>query len=105
YPSEIVSLRGPGCSPLHGGARLEIPVIFPRGWARLQHNPAAIGSFTCAITMGIVALAFFAALMAPAPSPTITSTLSRTSSAAKSGYRAELTGVVRYSKIMFLLST
>ena len=51
---------------------MDMPVIFPPGSARLATKPNIMGSFTCAITMGIVALAFLAAPIAPAPSPTIT---------------------------------
>ena len=78
-----------------------MPVIFPPGWARLATKPNAIGSFTCSITMGVVALAFLAAVTAPAPPATMTSTFNPTSSSASSDH-PDLPLLVRNSITTFL---
>ena len=44
---------------------MDMPVIFPPGSARLATKPNIMGSFTCAITMGIVALAFLGSSDSP----------------------------------------
>ena len=51
-------------------------MIFPPGCARLETSPVPTGSEAEAITMGIVALAFLAANVAPGLLVTMTSTLS-----------------------------
>src|SRR6266550_1980337 len=61
------------------------PVAFPPGRARLSTRPAATGSPTMAMTMGIVRVAFLSALAGGVPPVTITSTCDLTSSAARSG--------------------
>jgi hypothetical protein len=59
--------------------------MFPPGRARLATKPAATGSApVAAITIGIVAVASFAAWTIVAPLATITSTRRRTRSAASS---------------------
>ena len=74
----------------YGPDRLATPVIFPPGRARLVTNPAPTGSPTPAITIGIVAVASFAAAVAGVLVLTMTSTLRRTSSAASAGNRSSL---------------
>ena len=69
------------------GAKLEKPVTLPPGRARLATRPSATASPTATITMGIVVVAFFAAVAGPVPKTTIRSTLRRTKSAASSGPR------------------
>src|SRR5215467_10826260 len=56
------------------------------------------------MTMGIVVVASFAARAATRPCATMTSTLSRTSSAAKPGRRSDLAAAQRYSTVRFLPS-
>ena len=56
--------------------------MFPPGRARLATNPLPTGSLSCAMTMGIVAVASLAARVSVEPAVTMTSTLRRTSSAA-----------------------
>ena len=60
------------------------PVAFPPGRARLSARPDATGSPTMAMTIGIVRVSALSVLAAAVPPVTITSTLLRTSSAARS---------------------
>ena len=53
-------------------------------------SPVPTGSRTAIMTMGIVSVAFLAAVTPCVPNDTMRSTLSRTSSAAKSGSRSTL---------------
>ena len=71
-------------------AKHRLPVMFPPGCARLATNPCPTGSEVAAITIGIVRVACWAARIAVAPTATITSILSRTSSAARSRRRSSL---------------
>jgi hypothetical protein len=64
------------------------PVAFPPGRARLSTRPAATGSPTMAMTMGIVRVAFLSVLAGGVPAVTITSTCDLTSSEARSGSRS-----------------
>src|SRR5262249_26495811 len=67
----------------------DTPVTFPPGRARLAMSPVPTGSRTKIMTRGIVSVAFLAAVAPCAPADaTIRSTLSRTSSAARSGSRS-----------------
>ena len=66
----------------------EPPVTFPPGRARLAMSPVPTGSRTAIMTMGIVSVAFLAAVTPCVPNDTMRSTLSRTSSAARSGSRS-----------------
>ena len=61
------------------------PVMFPPGRARLATRPLPTGSAANVTTMGMVVVARLAAWAAGVDEVTITSTLSRTSSAAKAG--------------------
>ena len=81
------------------------PVRFPPGRARLSTSPAVIGSDTPIKTMGIDLVAFLAATTAFVVTPTSTSTLRPTSSAAKPGSRSKLPSACRYSMAMFCPST
>src|SRR5262245_30409749 len=72
------------------------PVTFPPGRARLSMNPSPTGSALPEImTMGIISVAFLAAATPCVPSATMMSTLSRTSSTARSGSRSDLPSVDR----------
>ena len=82
-----VSLRSSRRFPLISGARVDNPVMFPPGRARLATKPFPTGSSSCAITMGIVSVASLAVRVAAGPAVTMTSTLRRTSSAASAGRR------------------
>jgi hypothetical protein len=59
--------------------------MFPPGRARLPTNPDPTGSPTPTMTIGIAVVAFLAASVACPADVTMTSTFSRTSSAARSG--------------------
>src|SRR5262245_678074 len=64
------------------------PVTVPPGRAKLWMSPFSMGSAAVTVTMGMVALALRAAWAAAVPGATITSTFSRTRSAASSGNRS-----------------
>ena len=91
--------------PLSSGTRVDNPVMFPPGRARLATNPLPTGSLTCAMTIGIVVVTSFAAPLDVEPPVTITSTLRRTSSAARSGSRSNFPSAHRHSMTMFFPST
>jgi len=80
-------------------------VTFPPGLAKLETNPSSTGSAAAAKTMGIVLLAFLAASIATRELVTMTSTLRRTTSAARSGRVSILPSAYRYSMKMFFPST
>ena len=67
--------------------RFWLPQFAP-GRARLAMSPVPTGSRMPIMTMGIVSVAFLAAVAPCVPCDTMRSTLSRTSSAAKSGSRS-----------------
>jgi hypothetical protein len=77
------------------GKRLADPVTFPPGRMRFAARPWPTGSESAMPTMGIVAVACFEAWVAGAATATMTSTLSRTSSAARSGSRSNLPSAKR----------
>ena len=60
----MISLRSSSRFPLNSGARVESPVMFPPGRARLATKPSPTGSVSCAMTMGIVEVAPLAARVA-----------------------------------------
>jgi hypothetical protein len=66
-------------------AMFDSPVMLPPGLARLATNPAPTGSPMFAITMGIVCVACLIAASVALPWTTMMSTLSRISSAARTG--------------------
>ena len=100
-----ISFRSSSRFPLISGARVENPVMFPPGRARLATNPFPTGSVSCPMTMGIVAVASLAGRVAAGPPETITSTLRRTSSAASAGTRSSFPSAYRDSMTMFFPST
>src|SRR5215471_10786372 len=101
-----ISFRSSNRLPLISGARVDSPVIFPPGRARLVTDPWATGSTSPAMTMGIVLVASLAARVAPPPPPvTITSTFNRTNSAARADRRSSFPSACRYSMTMFFPST
>ena len=85
-----VSFRSSSRFPSSSGARVDNPVMFPPGRARLATNPVPTGSPSLVMTMGIVVVASLAARVAAGPAETMMSTLRRTSSAARSGSRSNL---------------
>src|ERR1051325_3999744 len=91
--------------PLISGASVDNPVMFPPGRARLGTSPFPTGSLSCAVTMGIVTVASLAARVAAGPLVRITSTLRRTSSAARPRSRSALPCANRHSIRMFFPST
>jgi hypothetical protein len=99
------SLSSSNLLPSRSVAIMLSPVIFPPGRARLETSPLPTGSGAAANTMGIVALAFLAAKIALPPGVTMTSTLRRTSSSARSGSRSSFPSAYRYSMKMFFPST
>jgi hypothetical protein len=77
---------------------LSTPVIFPPGRGRPAMNPAVTASSPDIMTMGIVVVACWTARIKGAgPPTTMTSTGSRTSSAASSAPRSALPDAQRYS--------
>jgi hypothetical protein len=68
-------------------------------------NPAPTGSTALIITIGIVVVARLAAAMVGLVPATITSTRSRTSSAARSGSRSSLPSAYRRSNTILRPST
>jgi MFS family permease len=87
-------------------AKKVAPVTLPPGRLRLVTRPATTGSATTAKTIGMVAVAAFAASTAGVPliAP-ITATLRRTSSAAIAGSRLYWASAQRYSITTFSPST
>ena len=90
---------------LSSGDKLESPVTFPAGRARLLTKPAPTGSAGFVITMRMVVLAFFTANVDGVSGTTIKSDLRRTNSAARSGRRSSLCSANRYSIVIFFPST
>src|SRR5262249_23475838 len=82
-------------------AWLDRPVRLPPGRARLATRPVATGSPGSAKTIGIIVVACFAAKIDWVPYVTITSTLSRTNSAAISAARSLRPSAQRYSIATF----
>ena len=79
--------------------------MLPPGLPRLATNPSPTGSMSRAMTMGIVRVRSLAARVAKGPPVTMTSTPSRTSSAAFSRSRSTLPALHRYSMMMSFPST
>ena len=79
------------------------PVTFPPGRARLATRPDSTGAPLAAMTTGMVRDALFAARAAGVPLVTIRSTFSRTSSAARTGYRSSRPSAERYSMTKFFV--
>jgi hypothetical protein len=75
--------------------------MFPPGRARLATSPRPRGSPLCPMTMGIVVVACLAARVGSTPAATITSTLRRTSSAARPGSRSACESAYRHSIARF----
>jgi len=86
------------------GDNPELPVTLPPGRARLATKPAATGSPAFVITIGMVAVTRLAANADPVDAPTMTSTLSRTSSVANSDRRSCFCSANRYSMVTFFPS-
>ena len=83
----IASLSNSNRFPLKSSETELSPVTFPPGRARLVTSPSLTGSETSTKTMGIVPVACLAGRVAVPPTVTMTSTLSPTSLAARSGRR------------------
>ena len=93
------SLSSSNRLPSRSGAMRLSPVIFPPGRARLETSFCPTGSFATPNTMGIVTPAFLAAKVAVPEVATMTSTLSWTSSAARSA-RASTFGRNRHADLL-----
>ena len=100
-----ISFRSSSCFPLISGARVDKPVIFPPGRARLATKPLPTGSSSNVMTIGIVEVAPLAGPVAVGPLVTMASTLSRTSSAASAGSRSSFPSACRRSMTIFFPST
>gem|GEM_PF-2323429 len=100
-----ISFKSSSRLPLISGARVDNPVMFPPGRAKLATNPLATGSPSCAKTMEIVVVASLAARVTDGPAVTMISTLRRTSSAASSRSRSAFPSAYRNSTTMFFPST
>jgi hypothetical protein len=87
------------------GARLSRPVMLSPGCARLAYSPVPTPSWVATATIGIVRVACFTMLATVLLGATITSTLSRTSSAAISGMRSRLPAARRQTISRFCPST
>src|SRR5213595_2696236 len=95
-----------GCLPKISGPGVKVvPVMFPPGRLRLATSPISTGSLGKIMTMGMLLVAFFAASAADPAGATITSTLRRTNSAARSGSRSTFPSAHRYSMMRFWPST
>jgi hypothetical protein len=68
--------------PARSGAWPDSPVMLPPGRAKLSTKPVPSGSFAAPNTIGMTDVTCFAARAASFPPVTMTSTLSRTKSAA-----------------------
>src|SRR5262249_41273575 len=81
------------------------PVMLPAGRARLLTRPASTGSATTPMTIGMLDVACLAARAAAVASTSMTSTGSRTNSAASSGSRSASLAAERNSRIRLCPST
>src|SRR5262249_1881760 len=101
----IATRRSPGTSsrsrssrlPARSVDRTDSPVTLPPGRARLATSPLPTGSPATENTIGIVAVACFAATISGVPEVTIISTLRRANSAAISAARSLRPSIQRYS--------
>jgi hypothetical protein len=100
----IASFSTASCFPAVSALRKHQPVMLPPGLARLAINPCSTGS-CMAITIGIVAVAPWAAIVAAGPPASNTSTFARTSSAASAGSRSSRPSAKRRSINRFRPST
>jgi hypothetical protein len=82
-----------------------MPVTFPPGRARLATRPCLTGSSEVVKTIGIVAVAAFAAITALPPVEAITATRRRTRSAITAGRQSNWPSSQYYSTITFWPST
>ncbi len=82
------SFRSSTRLPLNSRARLDNPVTFPPGRARLATNLLPTGSASLVITIGMTSVAFLAGAVTDGPAVTMTSTFRRTSSLARAGRRS-----------------
>src|SRR6516162_5250552 len=94
--SRKISIRLPASS----SDRTDMPVTLPPGRARLATMPLATGSPTLAKTIGMSDVACFAARTCGVPEVTMTSTLSRTNSAAIWAKRSARPSDQRYSIVI-----
>ena len=99
------SFKRPTRFPANSMLTVVSPVTFRPGRPRLVTSPRVTGSPAPTMTMGIVVVACLAARAAGAPPVTITSTLSRTSSAARLGNDSVLSSAQRHSRVTFCPST
>jgi len=86
--------------PARSAPRVASPVMLPPGRARLATRLFPTGSPAVANTIGMVDVACFEAITAGVPDVTMTSTLSRASSAAPSAKRSSSPSAQRYWIVM-----
>src|SRR6516225_3233582 len=98
-------LQSSSCFPLISGARLDNPVMFPPGRARLATKPEPTGSLSNPMTTGIVTVASLAARVTVPPAVTMTSTLRLTNSAMSAESQSSFPSANRHSITMFFPST
>ena len=104
----IATRRRPGTTSRKSSSRLparsvswcDRPVTLPPGRARVATKPVPTGSPAVAKMIGMADVACFAAKAAGVPDVTMTSTLSRTNSAAISANRSKRPSAQRYSIAM-----
>jgi len=77
--------------------RIEVPVTLLSGRARLATSPVPTGSAAPTKTIGMLDVAFIAAMVGGEPGQTMMSGLSATSSAARAGSRSVLPRAYRAS--------
>ena len=99
-----ISIRISSRFALNSVANNEMPVAFPPGWARLGTTPAPTGSPTNRKIIGVVLVAFRAAIATGVVYATSASRFSPASSAASSGSRSSLFSAKRRSKATFFPS-
>src|SRR5262245_37310062 len=91
-------LRGDAEQHLHElGTKFETPVILPPGSTKLRTNPLPTGSLAPAITIGILVVAFCAALTAGVPATTRASGNNSSNSTTMFDRRSALPSAKRYS--------
>ena len=101
-----ISFRSSSCFPLISGARVDNPVMFPPGRARLATKPVANRIAIMRHDNGNRRqLLPWRHGLTGGPAVTMTSTLRRTSSAASAGRRSSFPSAYRYSMTMFFPST
>ena len=100
---DVIVTAGTQATSAAQKATTRIPIVF--GGARLLMKPLPTGSLMPPKTIGIVVVAFCAAIIMGVPAGTITSTFIFTNSAARVGRRSYMPSAKRHSITKFLPST